>query len=123
MAHFAKIDENNIVVDVIVADQDVIDSGEFGDPASWIQTSYNTHGGHHYDQEGQIDGPGLRKNYAGIGMLYDPGLDAFYPAKPYPSWVLDTESCLWEPPVPMPTEGLPADWAWDEDTLSWVPRA
>lgn len=110
MAHFAKV-ENNIVTQVIVAEQDVIDSGLFGDPSSWIQTSYNTKGGQH------PEGRPLRKNYAGIGFTYDPILDAFYAQQPYPSWILNTDTCLWEAPIPYPTDDKP--YAWNEDTLSW----
>lgn len=117
MSHFAKV-ENGIVTDVLVISQDVIDTGLFGDPALFIQTSYNTRGGVHYDQNGQPDGPGLRKNYAGIGFAYDSLLDAFIPPKPYPSWLLDTQTCLWDPPVPYPNDGK--IYMWDEQTLSWV---
>jgi hypothetical protein len=73
MAHFAKI-ENGIVTQVIVAEQDVINSGLFGDPASWIQTSYNTHNGVHI-----LGGTPLRKNFAGVGYTYDPVADEFNP--------------------------------------------
>ena len=111
MAHFAKV-ENGIVTQVIVAEQDVIDSGLFGDPASWVQTSYNTSGGWH------PEGRPLRKNYAGIGYTYDPERDAFIPGQPYPSWTLNEETCLWEPPIPRPVDGKAYDW--DEGTLSWV---
>lgn len=117
MSHFAKV-ENGIVTEVLVIEQDVIDTGLFGDPASFIQTSYNTRGGVHYGPDGQPDGPGLRKNYAGIGYTYDPVLDAFIPPQPYPSWLLNTQTCLWEAPVPYPDDGKP--YVWDEDTLSWV---
>lgn len=112
MSHFAQIDANNIVVSVITAEQDVINSGMFGDPATWIQTSYNTHGGTH------PSGTPLRKNYAGIGYSYDPVRDAFIPPKPYNSWVLHEDTCLWEPPVPYPSDG--GSYGWDEDTMSWV---
>lgn len=111
MAHFAKI-ENNIVTQVIVAEQDVIDSGLFGPPESWVQTSYNTHGGWH------PEGRPLRKNYAGIGYTYDPDRDAFIPSQRYPSWTLNEETCLWEAPIPCPTDGKPYNW--DEETLSWI---
>lgn len=117
MSHFAKV-EGGIVTEVLVIEQDVIDTGLFGDPALFVQTSYNTHGGVHYDQDGQPDGPGLRKNYAGIGFAYDPLLDAFIPPKPFPSWLLDTQTCLWDAPVPYPTDGKM--YVWDEATLSWV---
>ena len=118
MAHFAQVTDN-IVTQVIVIDQDTLNTGNWGDPATWIQTSYNTRGGVHYGPDGQPDGGvALRKNYAGIGFFYDPVLDAFIPPKPYPSWILDTETCLWVPPVPYPNDGK--QYYWDEATLSWV---
>lgn len=98
MAHFAKV-EDGIVTEVIVADQDVIDSGFFGD--GWIQTSYNTRGGQH------PEGRPLRKNFAGIGFIYDAERDAFIPPKTYPHfWILNEETCLWEPPVAPPNGNL-----------------
>lgn len=112
MSHFAKV-EDNIVTQVIVVEQDVIDTGLFGDPSSWVQTSYNTHGGVHAN-----GGTPLRKNYAGIGYTYDPTRDAFIPPKPYASWILNEETCLWDAPVAMPDDGK--FYRWDEDTLSWV---
>ena len=119
MAHFAQVDENNVVLRVLVIEQDVIDTGHFGDPASWIQTSYNTRGGVHYGPDNQPDGGvALRKNYAGIGYIYDPVRDAFYAPQPYPSWTLDEDTCWWQPPVPFPTDGK--NYAWDEATISWV---
>jgi hypothetical protein len=118
MAHFAKV-ENGTVTQVIVAEQDFIDSGAVGDPASWLQTSYNTRGGVHYGQNGEPDGSaGLRKNYAGIGYTYDTGRDAFIPPKPFDSWVLNESTCLWEAPVEMPHDGQ--RYTWDEPTTSWV---
>ena len=118
MSHFAKV-ENGIVTEVLVITQDVIDTGLFGDPASFIQTSYNTRGGVHYGPDGQPDGGvALRKNYAGVGFAYDALLDAFIPPKPFPSWLLDTQTCLWDAPIPYPTDG--ENYFWDEDTLSWV---
>lgn len=111
MSHFAKV-ENGIVTQVIVAEQDVLNTGAFGDPASWIQTSYNTRGGQH------PEGRPLRKNYAGIGMIYDPVRDAFYAPQPFPSWALDEDSCLWNPPTPYPDDGN--RYTWDEPTTSWV---
>ena len=113
MSHFAQIDENNIVTQVIVIEQDVVDTGLFGDPASWIQTSYNTSGGVHL-----LGGTPLRKNYAGIGYTYDNTRDAFIPPKPYNSWVLNEDTCLWEAPTPMPVDGK--IYNWDEATTSWV---
>ncbi len=119
MAHFAQIDENNIVTQVLVIDQETINTGHFGDPNSFIQTSYNTRGGVHYGQDGQPDnGVALRKNYAGIGYIYDSQRDAFYAPQPYASWTLNEETCYWEAPTPMPTDGKL--YTWDEDTLSWV---
>lgn len=109
MAHFAKVEEG-IVTQVIVAEQDVIDSGLFGD--GWVQTSYNTRGGEH------PEGRPLRKNFAGIGYAYDAERDAFIPPQPYTSWSLNEDTCLWEAPVPYPEDG--ALYRWDEETLSWV---
>ena len=113
MSHFAQIDGNNIVTQVIVIEQDVVDTGLFGDPTSWIQTSYNTIGGVH--TQGGIP---LRKNYAGIGYTYDSTRDAFIPPKPFNSWLLNETSCLYEALTPMPTDDKM--YSWDEDTLSWV---
>lgn len=112
MAHFAQIDENNIVTQVLVIEQDVINTGLFGEPSSFVQTSYNTHGGVH-----ALGGTPLRMNYAGIGYTYDSVRDAFIPPKPYNSWVLDENTCLWNSPTPMPTDDK--RYLWDEDTLSW----
>lgn len=113
MAHFALVNAQGIVEQVIVAEQDVIDSGIFGNPSSWVQTSYNTHGGVHSG-----GGTPLRKNYAGIGFKYDSVNDAFYAPQPYPSWVLNQESYLWESPVPYPNDSKM--YQWDEPTTSWV---
>jgi hypothetical protein len=112
MSHFAKINENSIVTQVIVAEQDFIDSGAVGDTSKWIQTSYNTHAGQH------PEGRPLRKNYAGIGYTYDVIRDAFIPPKPYNSWLLNENTCLWEPPVPYPTDDK--NYKWNEETLSWI---
>lgn len=117
MSHFARVIDG-LVTEVLVIEQDVINTGLFGDPSLWVQTSYNTRGGVHYGPDGQPDGPGFRKNYAGVGFAYDALLDAFIPPKPFPSWLLDTQTCLWEAPVPYPNNGKL--YAWDEQTLSWV---
>jgi hypothetical protein len=118
MSHFAKI-EDGIVTQVIVAEQDFINSGAVGDPALWIQTSYNTRGGVHYGQDGEPDGGvALRKNYAGIGYSYDPVLDAFIPPKPFDSWVINETTGLWDAPVPRPDDGQ--IYMWNEDTANWV---
>jgi hypothetical protein len=111
MAHFAKV-EDGIVTEVLVIEQDVIDTGLFGDPALWVQTSYNTHGGQH------PDGKPLRKNYAGVGFTYDAERDAFYAPQPFPSWVLDEDTCYWAAPILYPTDGKP--YVWDEDAQAWV---
>jgi len=108
MSHFAKI-ENGIVTEVIVAEQEYIDTIE----GQWIQTSYNTLGNIH-----KLNGTPLRKNFAGIGYTYDSELDAFIPPKPYASWVLDETTCLWEAPTSKPTDGKKYDW--NESTTSWV---
>ena len=113
MSHFAQIDGNNIVTQVIVIEQDVVDTGLFGDPNSWIQTSYNTSGGIHL-----LGGTPLRKNYAGIGYTYDSTRDAFIPPKPFNSWTLNETTCLWEAPTPMPDDGKM--YSWDEETTSWT---
>jgi hypothetical protein len=111
MAHYARI-ENGIVTEVIVIERDVLETGLWGDPSMWIQTSYNTQGGKH------PEGRPLRKNFAGRGYTYDAQRDAFIPPKPFNSWLLDEETCLWNAPVPMPTDGKM--YKWDEATTSWV---
>jgi hypothetical protein len=117
MAHFAKV-ENGIVTQVIVIDQETLNTGHWGDPALWVQTSYNTMAGVH-----KLGGTPLRKNYAGIGFTYDKERDAFIPAKPHASWTLDEETCTWKAPSPMPEDagGMPPKvYIWDEETVSWV---
>lgn len=125
MSHFAKLDENNIVVFVTVGRQE--DNGKEAELSArtgdvYKQTSYNTRGGIHYDpntnQPSADQSKALRKNYAGIGYTYDPVLDAFIPPKPFPSWVLNEQTCLWESPTPMPQDGKM--YVWDENTQSWV---
>jgi len=117
MSHFAKI-ENGIVTQVIVAEQDFIDS--LDDSSEWIQTSYNTHGGKHYlpDSLVQDDKQPLRKNFAGVGFTYDPIRDAFIAPQPYPSWLLNENTCFWEAPIPYPTDG--EIYKWNEDTINWI---
>lgn len=118
MAHFAKLDDQNIVLDVNVVNNS--DCGDLSFPESesvglaflaqwsggythWKQTSYNAN---------------FRKNYAGIGFIYDPILDAFIPPKPFPSWLLNIDTCRWEAPVPYPNDGK--EYYWDEPTKSWI---
>ena len=119
MAHYAFLDENNIVTEVIVG----IDEGEQG--IDWEhhygefrgqtckRTSYNTSGGVHNG-----GGTPYRKNYAGIGFTYDAARDAFTPPQPYASWLLNEDTCLWQAPVPYPDDG--ERYAWDEDQQQWV---
>ena len=116
MSHFAQLDENNIVTRVLVIEQDVIDTGLFGDPSTWVQTSYNTYGGEHIQ-----GGTPLRKNYAGIGYTYDAARDAFIPPNEFKGWVLNETTCQWESPTPMPvTEGV--YYYWNNDTESWAAK-
>ena len=111
MAHFAKI-ENNIVTEVMVAEQSFFDSFVDDSPGTWIQTSYNTIGGQHL-----LGGTHLRKNYAGVGFTYDSTKDAFIPPKEFDSWTLNETTCLWEPPVAMPSDGK--KYEWNETTTAW----
>ena len=116
MAHFVRLDENSIVVQgIVVHNNELIDNGVESEAkgiafcqslfpdTTWVQTSYNGN---------------IRKNYAGIGYTYDEQRDAFIPPQPYPSWLLNEATCLWEAPVPMPEDGK---WyTWDEATTSWA---
>jgi hypothetical protein len=120
MSHFAEIDGDGMVQRVIVIEQDVLDSGNWGDPNNWIQTSYNTRGGIHYvpNSNDPDDGVALRKNYAGKGYTYDKTRDAFIPPQPYPSWNLNEDTCQWSAPVAYPDDGK--RYNWDEDNTQWV---
>jgi len=122
MAHFALLDNNNRVVQVLVGRDD--DDGKEAELTArtgqqYRQTSYNTRGGIHANGKTPF-----RKNYAGIGYLYDPIRDAFIPPKPFASWVLDEDTCLWNAPVDMPedagTGDPPKSYRWDETTTNWV---
>lgn len=110
MSHFAKVLDGK-VVQVIVAEPEFFQTFVDTSPGEWIQTSYNTYGGQH------PEGRPLRKNYAGIGYTYDRQRDAFIPPQPFASWILNEDTCLWEPPVPRPTDGK--RYFWDEATTSW----
>jgi hypothetical protein len=112
MAHFAKV-VSGLVTQVIVAEPEFFETFVDTSPGEWIQTSYNTQGGVHTQ-----GGTPLRKNYAGIGFTYNREKDAFIPPQPYPSWVLDEETCLWNAPVAYPDDGKL--YKWDEPTTSWV---
>ena len=111
MSHFAKV-ENGIVTQVLVVEQDVIDSGLFGAPEVWVQTSYNTQANQH------PEGRPLRGNYASIGYTYDDTNDVFYAPQPFASWVLNNTTWLWEAPTPYPTDDK--RYTWDEATTAWV---
>lgn len=111
MAHFALIDENNIVVHVSVTEDNFLDTIPVEERHKWIQTSYNTYGGQH------PEGRPLRKNYAGIGYTYDRQRDAFIAPQPFSSWTLNEETCLWDPPIQYPNNDK--NYTWDEETLSW----
>lgn len=108
MAHYAKI-ENGEVVEVIVSDYSFASKLK----GKWVRTSYNTHGGVH--THGKTP---LRKNFAGIGMIYDSERDAFYTKKPYNSWTLNEDTCLWEAPHPYPDDDK--FYTWNEDQNKWV---
>ena len=112
MAHYAKVSDG-LVTQVIVAEAEFFDTFVDSSPGEWIQTSYNTQGGVHSD-----GGVALRKNYAGVGFTYDSVRDAFIPPQPFYSWTLNEDTCIYEAPVPYPTDDLM--YSWDEDTTSWV---
>lgn len=119
MAHYAFLDENNIVTEVIFGkdeneglyDWEKFYAEEKGQPCK--RTSYNTFGGEHIG-----GGTPFRKNYAGIGFTYDAQRDAFIPPKPYASWILNEQTCRWDSPIPHPDDGKP--YVWDENSVSWV---
>ena len=114
MAHFAEIDKNNIVIRVIVAEQDFIDSGAVGNPKNWIQTSYNTYEGKH--TKGKTP---LRKTYAGINYTYDEEKDIFIPPSPYPSWILNDKR-EWESPIDKPIIDEQLHYLiWNEEEQEW----
>lgn len=120
MAHFAKVIDE-IVDQVIVAEPEFFNNFVDSSPGTWLQTSYNTYGGVHYDPEtgepSADQSKALRKNYAGNGFIYDAERDAFIPPKPFESWILNETSCLWDPPVVMPDDGQP--YTWNETEQRW----
>lgn len=127
MAHFARLDKNNIV-DYVVVGRDE-DNGKEDQLTArtgdvYKQTSYNTRGGVHYQADGTPSADqskAFRKNFAGLGYTYDAQRDAFIPPKPFNSWVLDEQTCLWNAPVAMPSDAGPDKrYTWDEATTSWV---
>jgi len=129
MAHFAKLDQDNIVitvnvvhnnellVDGVESEQQGIDflNNFFNTNDNWKQTSYNTNGGVH-----ELGGTPFRKNYAGKGFTYDEAKDAFIRPQPYSSWTLNEDTCNWEPPVAMPEADDGQIYRWNEETISWV---
>jgi len=121
MAHFAKLNSENIVEEVLVVSNEVATNEQAGvdflnnllkTSDTWKQTSYNTVGGVH-----KLGGTPFRKNYAGVGYKYDESRDAFISPKPYNSWTLNETSCLWEAPTPYPNDGNL--YIWDEENLRW----
>ena len=122
MAHFARIKNN--IVDFVLVGRDEDENNEdylAHDGYTYKRTSYNTRGGIHYQSDNNtpsIDqSKSFRKNYAGIGYYYDPIRDAFIPPKPFPSWTLNEDTCLWDSPVPYPNDGKM--YTWNEDILNW----
>ena len=122
MAHYAFLDENSIVTLVIVGKNEGEDGIDWEDFYGAVRTSYNTSAGVYYDPETrqptQDQSKAFRKNYAGIGYTYDPVRDAFIPPKPFNSWVLNEDTCCWDPPVSYPNDGN--QYYWDEENLNWV---
>jgi len=122
MAHFAKIDSNNTVETVIVVNNSDVSNEQtgiefihsLGLEGVWKQTSYNTFAGEH-----NLGGTPFRKNFAGIGFTYDEQRDAFIPPSPYPSWVLNEETCQWEPPTLKPKGTDLIGWRWNEEIVGW----
>jgi hypothetical protein len=126
MSNFAYVPTiesgKGIVDNVIVIDQEVLNTGAFGDPFAYVQTSYNTRGGVYYLPNSNTPSPdqskALRANYAGIGYTYDAINDVFYAPQPYPSWVISAPTWIWQAPVPYPNDGNV--YTWDESTQTWV---
>ena len=128
MASYAKVNDSGIVETVIVAEPEFFDTFVDDSPGKWIQTSYNTRGGVHYEPDSNTpssdQSKALRKNHAGIGYTYDETRDAFISPKPFPSWILNDTTCVWEPPISRPTDGK--TYRWDDslyqsdNTKGWV---
>lgn len=128
MSHWAELDENNIVVRVLVGDNNDPNGDEgyqwlidnLG--GTWVRTSYNAIGGKRRNPETNeiTEEAGFRKNYAGIGYTWDEARDAFIPPKPFNSWVINEDTCLWETPIPMPTDAPEGKfYVWNEDIVNW----
>jgi hypothetical protein len=120
MGHYAKVVDGK-VTDVIVAESDFFETFVDSSPGEWIQTSCNTRGGIHYRpnswEPSDNQSKALRKNYAGVGYTYDRGRDAFIPPQKYPSWTLNEDTCLWEPPIPYPDDEQ--SYLWNEADGLW----
>ena len=120
MAHFAEINKQNIVTRVFVVPDEQEHRGQeflandLGLGGTWLKTSYNTVGGVHL-----LGGVPFRKNYAGEGFMFDSERDAFIPPAPYPSWLVNEDTCLWEPPILYPQDGQ--DYYWNEQIVNWSP--
>ena len=121
MAHFARV-VNGLVTQVIVAEPEFFDTFVDPTPGDWVQTSYNTRGGVHYQPDSNTpsadQSKALRKNYAGVGFTYDAGRDAFIPPKPFSKWVLNEQTCLWDAPTQPPNDGQ--IYVWDDDSGNWA---
>jgi len=118
MAHFAKLDENNVVLEVhVVHNNELLDENGVEQEQRGIDFLINWSNGYLAWKQTSYNGT-FRKNYAGIGDTYDPQRDAFIPPKPFPSWTLNEDTCLWEPPVPYPTDGNL--YQWDETSINWL---
>ena len=120
MSHFAKINSNKKVVNIIVAEEDFFTNFVDTEPGEWIQVSYNTRAGKHFSSSTneEDDGTPLRGNYPQIGFTYDNALDVFIAPQPYSSWTLNESSYLWEAPTAYPDDGN--TYTWDEETTAWV---
>ena len=120
MSHYAKVD-SGIVIKVIKADADFFNTFVDDSPGQWIQSSYNTKGGVHYQPDSNTpsddQSKALRKNFAGVGGTYDPVRDAFYAPKKFNSWILNESTCLREAPVALPSDGK--EYEWNETTKAW----
>lgn len=127
MAHYAKV-QDGVVTQVIVAEPEFFDTFVDTSPGKWIKTSYNIRGGVYYDSSTNEpatdqsvineDEARQRKNYAGIGFTYDHERDSFISPKPYDSWVLNEDTCIYQAPIPYPDDGM--DYIWNEETTTWV---
>lgn len=124
MAHFAKV-EDGFVTEVLVIEQEEIDTGNWGDPAQWVQTSFNTRLGVYYTPGTTTPDPdqskAFRKNYAGVGMVWDAGKNMFYVRQPYPSWTLDEKTGSWVCPIPLICPpGEEGHYTWNEVQQKWT---